>query len=91
MITGQILSFLAAIATAVVGVLPPIPVPTWLSGSGSAFSTMFADAASMGVWFPFTLVSTVLAAYLGIKLLGFGIKVARMVLSVLTGGGGSAA
>jgi hypothetical protein len=45
----------------------------------------------MGVWFPAPLVLTVLGALLTIWLVSFSIKVIRMVVSLFTGGGGSAA
>jgi hypothetical protein len=91
MITGLILSFLVLIVTTVLGVLPAVPVPSWLAGDDSALGQVFAFIDSMGVWFPTGLLMTVLAAYFSIKLTAFGIKVARIVASFLTGGGGSAA
>jgi hypothetical protein len=90
-ITGLIMAFLAMLVSALLSILPSIPVPSWLSGSDSAFGQVFAFGSSMGVWFPTTLALTVLAAYLGIKLVAFTIKVARIVASFMTGGGGSAA
>ena len=73
------------------GALPVIPVPVWLTGNDSAFSTVFSAAGSMGVWFPSTLVVSVLSGLLVIWLASFVVKVARMVLSLFTAGGGSAA
>jgi len=45
----------------------------------------------MGVWFPSTLVITVLTGVLALWLVGFGIKIVRIVASFFTAGGGSAA
>lgn len=89
MITGLILRMLADVASALLNALPHIGVPSWLSDNG-AIGQVFQAAGSMGVWFPVALASTVLLAVVGIWLAGFGVKVARMVISVFTGGGGGA-
>jgi uncharacterized membrane protein len=91
MITGAILSLLGYVLGAVLSILPTISVPSWLSGSGSAISTVFADAGLMSVWFPMALASTVLLAVLAIYAIGFAIKFGRIVISLFTGGGGGAA
>ena len=74
-----------------VGALPVIAVPSWMTANDSAFSTVFSAAGSMGVWFPSTLVVAVLSGLLVIWLASFAVKVARIVLSLFTAGGGSAA
>jgi hypothetical protein len=89
-ITGAILSMLATVFGALISVLPGIPVPSWLNASGP-IGTVFADAGTMGVWFPVGLIVTVLTSLLAIWLLAFGVKAARIVVSLFTGGGGSAA
>lgn len=71
--------------------LPPYTPPDWLSGLSGAAAQVFSVASSMGVWFPATLVLTILGALLAVWLVSFGIKVARMAISLFTGGGGSAA
>lgn len=91
MITEWVLGVGGWLLTALTSVIPSVTVPTWLSGSDSAFSTVFAAAGSMGVWYPAPLVAAILAGLLALWLAGFVIKVARMVLSVFTGGGGSSA
>jgi hypothetical protein len=72
------------------GTLPVMQVPDWLSASDNAFTTVFSAAGSMGVWFPAPLLVVVLGALLVFWLSGFAIKLGRMVLSVFTAGGGSA-
>ncbi len=91
MITEALLRLGGWLLHAVLSVLPVVTVPSWLTGSDSAFSTVFSAAGSMGVWFPSTLVVTVLSFLLVAWLASFGVKVARMVLSLFTAGGGSAA
>jgi hypothetical protein len=82
---------LTTVATALLGVLPVIAVPSWLSSSSGAVSQVFAAAGSMSVWFPAALVMTILAGVSALWLAAFGVKAARIVASFLTGGGGSAA
>lgn len=91
MIAEWVLGAFGWLLHALLSVLPVVEVPSWLSGSDSAFSTVFSAAGSMGVWFPSTLVVTVLVGLLAIWLTAFGVKVVRMVLSLFTAGGGSAA
>jgi hypothetical protein len=90
-ITEALLRVGAGILHVLAGLFPPVAVPSWLSGSDSAFTTVFTAADSMGVWFPATLLLAVLAGLLALWLVGFTIKIARMVLSLFTAGGGSAA
>lgn len=90
MITGTILQLLGWIATGMLSLLPHVDVPSWLSDDGSV-GKVFQAAGSMGAWFPVGLVTTVLVAVLTIWSVAFGIKLVREVISVLTGGGGSAA
>lgn len=89
MITGWLAQLFGSLLHLLFGALPVIAVPSWLSTSGP-MATVFADAASMGVWVPTTLMVTVLTALLAAWLAGFAIKVARIVASFLTVGGGSA-
>jgi uncharacterized membrane protein len=91
MITGAILSMLVVILTGVFSILPTVPVPSWVSSGSSSVTSVFQAAGLMSVWFPITLASTVLLAVLAIYGVGFTIKFGRIVISLLTGGGGGAA
>ena len=55
-----------------------------------AFAAAVAAANSVGSWVPLGYAATVAGVVLATKGIGFLIKIARMVLSVFTGGGGSA-
>lgn len=90
MITGAILTMLVTVLTGVLSILPTVPVPSWLSGNGSAVGTVFQDAGLMSVWFPVQLASTVLLAIAALWLTGLAIRFARIVISLLTFGGGGA-
>ena len=91
MITDAILSFFGGILHTIMSALPVIQVPGWLASGSGAVSTVFGFVGSMGVWFPGGLALSVIGALLAVWLVGFGIKIARIVISLFTFGGGSAA
>lgn len=90
MVVYYALKVVAGVVSALFSVIPAVPVPSWLSDTSGPVGKVFAFADSLSVWFPVQLALTVLAAYLAIKATAFGIRVVRMVISVFTGGGGSA-
>jgi hypothetical protein len=89
-ITQKLLEFAVFLLELVVGAVPIPQPPEWLAAPSGAVATVFQGAASLGVWFPTGLVLTVLAGVLAIRVSGLGIKIGRMVLSLVTGGGGNA-
>ena len=91
MITDSILSVGGWLLHTLLSALPVVTIPSWMSSNDGAFATVFSAAGSMGVWFPSTLVVTVLGSVLAFWLIGFGIKIVRIVASFFTAGGGSAA
>ena len=91
MIFEWILGLLGSALHGLFGLMPHVDVPGWLTSISGPIGTVFAQAASMGVWFPMGLLGTVTAAVFAAWLVGFGIKLVRIVASFLTLGGGSAA
>lgn len=90
MITQKLLEFGVFLLELVVGAIPLPGPPGWLSEPQGAIPTVFQLATAMGVWFPTGLVLTVLAAVFAARFSGLAVKIGRMVLSLLTGGGGNA-
>jgi hypothetical protein len=90
-ITEWLLTAFQWLLHALLTALPTVSVPSWLSGNDTAFSGVFQAAGSMGVWFPSTLVISVVTGVLALWMVGFGIKLVRIVASFFTAGGGSAA
>jgi hypothetical protein len=91
MITEALMSVLSGFVNSVLGSLPTIPVPTWLSDLSSGVSTIAGYGAGLGVWMPVPLIVSVVTTVVAAWLVAFGIKIARIVASFLTLGGGSAA
>lgn len=90
MITDAVLDYFFALIGSILDLLPQVTVPSWMS-AGGPISKVFTYAGQMGAWFPMSEAVTIVGALLGVWVVGFGIKVTRIILSFLTFGGGSAA
>lgn len=90
MIVKYFLDFITTVWTSLMGAIPDVPVPDWLTGSGSDLHVLFAEAGSMGVWFNLPLALTVGGVILACLAMSAAVKIARIVLSFATAGGGSA-
>lgn len=91
MITTAILSWLAGLFSALLSWLPAPSVPSWVSGITTAVSTVVTYMASMSAWFPVGLLRTILLAWAAAYLVAVAVRLARLVVSLFTGGGGSVA
>lgn len=91
MVTSGLIFVFAGFVKWIVDGLPDTGLPDWMTASTGAVGQVFAFADSMSVWFPTPLVFSIVGTLLAINLISFGIKIARMVLSLFTAGGGSAA
>lgn len=91
MIFEAVVGFFVALVDFFLGLLPSSTPPEWFLTAGDAVSDVLAHAAGLGAWLPLPLAVTVFGALLASVLVGFGIKVVRIVASFFTAGGGSAA
>lgn len=91
MITEALMSVVTGLVSVLLGSLPVVPVPGWLSDLSSGVSSIAAAGSGLGVWLPVPLIVAVITTVFGAWIIGFGIKLARIVASFLTLGGGSAA
>lgn len=90
MILEWLMNLAASLWEALCGALPALPVPSWLSGGAAQVGSVMAKAAQLGNWVPFDVAGVVVASVVACLLAGVGVKVARIVASFLTVGGGSA-
>lgn len=90
MIVEAIVNFFLGLVEALLSFLPTNEPPDWLTSIGGVVGTVYGYAGQMGAWFPVTLVRNVVIAVVAAALLGFSVKVVRIVASFLTVGGGSA-
>lgn len=68
-----------------------IPPPGWFFEASAGIDQINVMLSSMTVWIPVGLLSGVLTVWLATLLAGWGLKLGRIVLSLFTAGGGSAA
>lgn len=87
MITDALMGLAVSLFGMVAG-LAVFPGPPGWATNFSAIGTVFQALGSMSVWFPTATVVLIIGAVFAARLIGMGVKVARMVLSLLTGGGG---
>lgn len=91
MVTAAVLDVLAMIAMALLDALPDTEVPDWLNSASNFIPTVFNFAGSLGVWVPWSLLGIVMAAVVAVWVGSFAFKLIRIIISHVTGGGGSAA
>lgn len=90
MIFEWLYGLLASLWEALCAALPAVPVPGWLTGGAATVGEVLGKAAALGNWVPFELAAVVVASVVVCLLAGVAIKVARIVASFMTVGGGSA-
>jgi hypothetical protein len=91
MITDFILGILFLALQGLAALMPDTQLPGWVDDIGGMAGELFAGAQSLSVWIPWETILIVTGAVFAANVMGFGIKVTRMVISHVTGGGGSAA
>lgn len=91
MITGLILKALLAVATWVLGLFPSISLPTWFGDVITQVQAGVTPVLALGHWVPLGAIGTTAALILTVFGACLAIRIARIALSVGTGGGGSAA
>lgn len=90
MITEAVISLLYEVGSLVVGLVPTTDPPAWVSDVGTYLDQIWQIGDGLGVWIPWTLLAAVTAAVLVCVGVGFAIRLARIVASFLTLGGGAA-
>lgn len=90
MITDAIIQAGSYLFAFVVGLFPSAEPPAWLTVAGTGLGGIVARFGEVSHWFPVGLLGPAVAVILASMTAGFGVRVGRMVLSVFTGGGGSA-
>lgn len=89
MVTDALWGLVCWIASHLVGLLPGWTLPGWLTSLPDESTTLGSYFGDFNVWLPLDAVLTVLAFILAATALSLGIRVTRMVISHVTGGGGS--
>ena len=90
MIVEWFLGVITTLLEAMIGALPEFDVPGWLTSAGGAVAEVLSSAGAMSYWLPFDVLVPVAVTVLAAYAVGLAIKLARIVLSFFTAGGGSA-
>jgi len=90
MIVEWFVGVLAGLAEWLLARLPVSEPPGWIAEGVGSITTLFGYMHSVSVWVPVALGGVVVTAVLACLVIGMGIKVARIVASFATLGGGGA-
>lgn len=91
MIIEGLVSVVVGIIGGIIGLLPDLTPPSWLTNQTGAVGTVMGWFTGLGAWVPLGLVMSVAGSVLACMVIGLVIKLVRIVASFLTAGGGSAA
>lgn len=91
MVIDWLLGIVESVLTTVLGWLPVVEAPAWLSTAGGWIATVGTYVEGTGVWIPWAVIAGVIAAWVVAMATMVTIKGVRIVASFLTLGGGSAA
>lgn len=91
MIVEALIDLAAGLFGFLVDLIGTAQPPAFLTGLAGQLDSLVAAGASMGTWVPWSVLGTAIAAVVACFAVSFVIRVARMLISVFTGGGGSAA
>jgi len=90
MIGEALIRFFTSFVNFFIDLLPTTDAPSWLTSASSYLTVVWSYGAGLGAWIPWPIVGTVVASVLVCVGIGFAIKVARIVASFMTLGGGGA-
>jgi hypothetical protein len=91
MITEAIIWVFAHLVTFLIDLLPSWSAPAWLVTVTDTLADAVSYVGMLNGWVPIKAVGVAVVFMLGCSTLAFALKAGRMVLSLATGGGGSAA
>lgn len=88
-VVAWVLSYLSTPLDWLIGQIPTIDLPSWAVPIPAMVHTMMTYAAAMAFWVPVELLSPVVGFVVGSFLICMGIRLARIIASIASGGGGA--
>jgi hypothetical protein len=88
-ITAAIVSVLAGLGGLIFSAVPDIPVPDWLTDQSGVWGSLLSGAAALDQFVPVGLGVSVLGVLFVALAAGVLIRLVRMIISHVTGGGGA--
>lgn len=89
MITTAIVWALAALASLIWLLVPDVPVPAWLTDQSGVLGSMLHGVRALNEFVPLSIAVAVLGTVLLVAGVAVGIRIVRMIISHITGGGGA--
>lgn len=91
MLFELVVNVLVGVVGGMFALLGNLPAPGWLTGLVGQLDGLVSAGASMGVWVPWSVMGVVAGAVAACAAISLSVRLFRMLLSLFTGGGGSAA
>jgi hypothetical protein len=91
MITAALLYIVAGFVAFLGSLFPESDPSSAISSATNAVGTIVGFFSGFGVWLPLGTLGICALLWVSVYLVGFGIRLVRMLASFFTGGGGSAA
>lgn len=91
MVTDAILRAIGAFLTWILSSFPTVELPDWVADVTTFVSDTVTNALALGNWIPWPIIGLAFAFTWLAFGVAFGIRIARIVASFFTAGGGSAA
>ena len=91
MITRTIIQLLGGLVAWLVTIMPAPTMPSWYAPIPGFLASVGSAVSQFSYWLPVSLISTMLIFVTGARIFPVVIRIVRVVVSLFTGGGGSAA
>jgi len=91
MIFDAIIGVLAGFLTFIGDLIPDVTIPDWFSTFPEFIEPAWDVINGLDNWLPVQAIGIAVAWMIGLQVVIIGIRVTRVVVSLFTGGGGSAA
>ena len=91
MIVDKILDILASVVIFIIDLFPTWTFPTWWTSAITGWSSIVAGISDLAHWMPLDAIFQVAGAVFIVSIFSFSVRILRIVLSLFSGGGGSAA
>lgn len=91
MITEALVSAALQLLTWNLQLIPNVSLPGWLTDTTTTIGSGLSSVTAFGWFIPLNAIGNSLVFLLGVTAVVVGVRIARLVLSLFTGGGGSVA
>jgi len=91
MVSDAVISLFGSFLAWLIGLMPDVTLPDWMTTVTDYVAMIVSNALALGNWIPWPMVGLAFVFIWGSFFIALGIRVARIVASFLTAGGGSAA